>query len=655
MLSNHLASRFARCCLVLAVSGMASFARADDAAATDAARASLQAVADQARKINEADYTMDSWMQMRAVLNDAQRAARQTDASAVDLTVKRDALQASIAKLQKREIVPDDLPKLGLTAFPFAANPAGQANNVELMWATIEPADRVVVQRAKAEAGPFETVYTGTGGSFRDYDLPEGAYFYRMIVTQKGVDTTSNVVRASTLALPQGLSTYTNQVATETRLQGGALKIGDTFYEFRFIREGKGLKQLLLRTSTDEVNWKDVGPVMDTSSHPDLADCKFEAESAFYDKVHDRIVFWCHWEKAQGYGSGKALVATAKPGEQFTVHRVFNPLGVEVRDMSLFLDDDGKAYLVAASNVPGQGANATMYIFRLNDTYDDVVEVTAKVLENGYREAPHIVKKDGYYYLFYSQAAGWYPSQGGYLSSRSLAGPWSAPRNIGCTSTFSSQSGGIHEFGNVEPHVPVMMGNRWVRGEGTSRNSALPLHMDNGFAFYDYAPMLLNDPARSLLVPLDMGKLLSQDRPATASVSGNAGHEVSKAFDGDYFTAFQSDDKRWPFDVTSDLGEPCNVRNVQIAWLIHKGSEAFYTYTIEGSLDGQNWTTLVDRTDEKSNVISKTYGFSSDVIPGDTKVRFVKLNVRRAHLHNNPNNWYPPTIYEMKVFGAPAK
>jgi hypothetical protein len=135
------------------------------------------------------------------------------------------------------------------------------------------------------------------------------------------------------------------------------------------------------------------------------------------------------------------------------------------------------------------------------------------------------------------------------------------------------------------------------------------------------------------------------------SIPGSSGHEAAKAFDGDYFSAFQSDQKQWPFTLTTDLGRECEVRNVQISWHIHKGSEAFYTYSIERSVDGKEWTTLLDRTDQNDNLVSKTYGFTSDLLPEGSKARYVRVNVKRAHLHNNPNNWYPPTVYEVKVFG----
>ena len=372
-----------------------------------------------------------------------------------------------------------------------------------------------------------------------------------------------------------------------------------------------------------------------------------------YVSAANKVVVWAHWEKPDGYQDGKALVITGTPGGSFTVHHVYNPLDIQVRDMAIFFDDDGTGYLIAAANKSGESANKTMYIFQMNQDYSDVTKVVKTLFDNQYREFPNLIKKNGYYFLFTSQAAGWYPSSGAYAVTENLAGTWSGLRSIGNSSTFSSQSGWIV---NLQDRNYIMHAYRWLRGSSTSGTTLCPLYFDNSFAFYDYCPSFRYNTKTGELYPVQQGKLLSQDMPATASIAAKSGDAAANAVDGSYQSAFTAigDSKKWPFYLQVDLQQICELRNIQISWYICKGSEGYYTYTVEGSTDGDHWTTMLDRTDKNDDSVSKTYGFNSDMLSG--KARYVRLNVKNATLQNNPdNNWYTPTVYEMKLYGTPVQ
>ncbi|MGN0593584.1 MAG: discoidin domain-containing protein [Hominimerdicola sp.] len=131
-----------------------------------------------------------------------------------------------------------------------------------------------------------------------------------------------------------------------------------------------------------------------------------------------------------------------------------------------------------------------------------------------------------------------------------------------------------------------------------------------------------------------------------------SGFSLQSAVDGSYDNAFVGE-KTWPFSIQIDLLKECNLSDIQISWYMCKGSEGYYTYYVEGSTDGINWTKLLDRTDESSDRVTNTYGFTNDALSGTA--RYVRLTVTNAHLHNNPNNnWYTPTIYEIRVLGKPV-
>ncbi len=120
-------------------------------------------------------------------------------------------------------------------------------------------------------------------------------------------------------------------------------------------------------------------------------------------------------------------------------------LGGTVRDMNLFVDDDGKAYVFYASE-----DNWTMYVVRLNDDFTGpetpAIEgkTFARILARRQREAPAPFKFNGRYYLVTSACTGWKPNEADYAVAGSIFGPWESKGNP-CAgekakTTFDSQS-----------------------------------------------------------------------------------------------------------------------------------------------------------------------------------------------------------------------
>ena len=544
---------------------------------------------------------------------------------------------------------------IGLVGNLFCISGSDNADHAELQWATTLKADSFTLYRSTSPEDGFEQVYQGGGASWEDSSMELGkTYYYQLAVDTSGGRKYSSVKSLEPVTVPQGLSTYDNQKGSSLVYETGGYKVGDTYYSYS-LKKHPGMNDIYLAetVSRDGRNFGSERNVADSTQNSDLADCKIESIHIDYVPEKNKVVVWAHWEKPSGYSDGKALVITGTPGGEFTVHHVYNPLGIQVRDMAMFFDDDSTGYLIAAANKEGQGANATMYIFRMNDDYSGVTEVVKTLFEDQYREFPNLVKKNGYYFLFTSQAAGWYPSSGAYSVTDDLYGEWSGLRNIGNSSTFSSQSGWIVD---LKGRNYLMHAYRWIKGTGTSGTTLCPLYFDNGFAFYDYCPYFRYSTSTGDLYPVQQGELLSQDKPASASIASDPKYPPSRAVDGNYNNSFIADDdhKKWPFYIQIDLEDVCDLANIQTSWYICKGSEGYYTYTVDGSTDGVNWTKLLDRTDTGDDTISKTYGFNSDMLKG--RARYVRLNVKNATLQNNPtNNWYTPRVYEIKIYGSRAE
>ena len=543
---------------------------------------------------------------------------------------------------------------IGLVGNLFCVSGSQKADHAALQWATTLPADTFTLYRSVDSENGFVPIYEGSGTSYEDNDLQLGmTYYYQLKVSSNGSEQWSSINVLEPTAVPDGLNTYDNQKGSSLAYETSGFKVDDIYYSYS-LKSHSGQNDIYLAESTSS-NGRNFGSertVADSSQNSDLASCKIESVHIEYVPAKNKVVVWAHWEQPSGYNDGKALVITGTPGGEFTVHHVYNPLDIQVRDMAIFFDDDNTGYLIAAANVAGQGANATIYIFKMNDDYSGVTEIVKKLHENQYREFPNLIKRDGYYFLFTSQAAGWYPSSGAYTVTDDLYGDWSELRSIGNTSTFSSQSGWIV---NLKDKNYLMHAYRWLRASSTSGTTLCPLYFDNSFAFYDYYPSFLYSTSTGDLYPVQEGELLTQDKPATASIAAKYESSAAKAVDGSYQTSFTAigDYKKWPFYIQIDLKQMCDLANIQTSWYICKGSEGYYTYTVEGSTDGVNWTQLLDHTDKNSDIVNSTYGFNSDMLSG--RARYIRLNVQNATLQNNPNNnWYTPTVYEVKVFGTPV-
>ncbi|RCW51686.1 immunoglobulin-like domain-containing protein [Paenibacillus prosopidis] len=540
----------------------------------------------------------------------------------------------------------------GLTAMPVITSAASkEATSVNVKWQAVPNAARYVLYRSDDLNGTYAEVYDGRAIAFGDNGLTnDETYYYKVKAVHPGGESEiSEAVAVKTFSVPDNLEVYDNTIEMKWQDEAGntkifpTLKAGSTYYYYEYERDSDGFKQINVQTSEDGENWSAKQVVLTRASHPDLAACKFEGLSFTYNEETGKVVAWMHYENNKDYTLGRAASMSGDPGEELTFHGSFRPNGNDSRDIAFFKDDDGTGYIISSGNT-----NSDLFLYQLSDDYITVERQVAKIHEGKHREAPSMIKKDGIYYLFTSEAAGWYPSKGMYASASSIEGPWSELRSIGNSSTFSAQSGGVSATKGTEATSYFMHANRWLHGWASqatgSRQRWLPISLNNGYASFDYYDQVLFNRKTGVVVPVQDGILLSEGKPAYAQ-DGLESNRASKANDGDYYTSWVSASATWPKWWMVDLGDNYNLRNIQISWYLHKGSEGYPKYKIETSTDGINFTTALDRTDNLD------YGFTSDKLTG--QARYVRVQLVDAVLHNNPNNWYTPHLSEVKVFGTP--
>jgi hypothetical protein len=370
-----------------------------------------------------------------------------------------------------------------------------------------------------------------------------------------------------------------------------------------------------------------------------------EREHVIYNHTTDQWVLYAHYDDSS-YTIAEVLVATSSSEcGPYTVQSEFQPLGLQSRDENIFEDDDGSAYLISASNKDG-GANDTMAIFKLTSDYLSVDASAGNIwlYEYGYREAPAVAKSNGTYFLTTSQAAGWFPSQGGYSSSQAMMSGWSALENLGNSSTFGGQASDLLTIKGTSATSYVLvldhLGGNTLRDTGSMW---LPLFLNGSAATATlnwYSSWQINMKTGALTLPGNPDVALGQ--PATA-ISSQTANPPQLASDGNYATEWVSA-SGFPAWWMTDLGTPTPIEEVDVSWWMYKGSEAYYQYTIDYSNDGVNFQSI-DRT---GNLF---YGFTSDQV--NFTARYVRITLDNAVLWNCGCDWYTPQLYEVQLLGAP--
>ena len=257
---------------------------------------------------------------------------------------------------------------------------------------------------------------------------------------------------------------------------GGILKYNDTYYwfgEHKDDRTSDAMVGVMCYASKDLVNWRNCGVALSvtepaavqgnrqgarrrgaTTDSDIERGCILERPKVIYNKVTKKFCMWFHLElKGQGYNaarygvavadrpegpykflyssranagtwpitSGNQMPPSSEPqGEAFDEYlkRDFGT-GQMARDMTLYIDDDGKAYHIFSSE-----ENFTLHIAELTGDYLHHTGRYARMAPGGQNEAPAIFKHDGTYWMITSGCTGWAPNEARMFSAPSIWGPW---------------------------------------------------------------------------------------------------------------------------------------------------------------------------------------------------------------------------------------
>jgi len=161
--------------------------------------------------------------------------------------------------------------------------------------------------------------------------------------------------------------------------------------------------------STDLVNWKQIGHVLDRKSQLVIHDSRISggiyAPAIRYNEQNETF----YMITTLVTGMGNLIVKTKDPFQGWSDPIKLHFDGI---DPSIFFDDDGKAYVVH-NDAPDEGkelydGHRVIKIWEYDLTNDKVIPGSDKIVVDGgvditqkpiWIEAPHIYKKNGKYYL----------------------------------------------------------------------------------------------------------------------------------------------------------------------------------------------------------------------------------------------------------------
>ena len=233
-------------------------------------------------------------------------------------------------------------------------------------------------------------------------------------------------------------------------------------------------------SSTDLVNWKYEGLVLeadkDDPESPIHTSKVLERPKVLYNEKNNNFVMWMHLDSSDYTYAAVGIAVSDSPIGPFEFKTVMQPNRQDSRDMTLFKDIDGTAYLVHSKDW-----NKTMNIARLTEDYTMTDGMYVSVMVDQEREAPALCYYGGMYYMVTSGCTGWRPNSAMYAECKHLLGKWKLIDNP-CEGknyrrTFEGQSAYIFEASGRF----YLLLDHWVpRNLRRSGYSILPIEFNDG-------------------------------------------------------------------------------------------------------------------------------------------------------------------------------
>ena len=346
-------------------------------------------------------------------------------------------------------------------------------------------------------------------------------------------------------------------------------------------------------------------------------------------------------------------------------------------DPMLFLDDDGRLYYyggcsdtnpiigvevdrktldIIGSPVPLIRNNKEKFGWEVFSDYNEELDKNS----NPWIEGAWMNKYNGKYYLQYAGPGTELKSYNDAVyESNSPLGPFSPAEH----NPFAYKPEGFIAGAGHGSTFEDKYGNFWHIGTGTiskrhkfeRRLSLFPTFFDSDGTMYAYTgfgdyPMIVPDKKITSPDELFPGWMLLSYNKKVKYSSSLEEYPAENAVDEDIRTwwSAKTGNKGEYFSV--DLGEACQVFAIQVnyadqdAGLFGRNDSIYYQYTVEHSINGRKWETLIDKSQNKTEDSPNDY----IQLEQPVKARYIRINNIRV-----PSGKF--SLSDFRVFGKSSK
>lgn len=414
-------------------------------------------------------------------------------------------------------------------------------------------------------------------------------------------------------------------------------KFGDTYYWYGSDIES-GFSDQTCYSSTDLLHWKNEGVMITASRGTNRIDVVYNDSTETYVMVMKwETGDWCHL----------GIATSKKPNGPY--EKLYDSLvyGLKTGDISVFKDDDGKAYYLYELNDNRNGSNKFSLGFsRMTSDYLGL-EKRMQQWSDGDREASMMMKDHGIYYYLTSKMIYVDPSETQYFTAPSIEGPWTknlvpiiAPGNTRRDS-WSTQCDYVFAFKGTEDTVQMYCGDRWKRLEPARSGDYvwLPITFSpRDSVIIDYYQDWEVEPDRGKWRPIDNERNLALNKTATAS-SERGSNTADKVTDPstwrDYLNSKWESEVSDPQWISVDLGSPVEVNRVILKW----DSSYAESFKIQLSTDNTTWEDVYGTTKGRPRTVT------DETFPA-TNARYVRMYGTKRGNNGNDGGY---SLFDFKV------